>query len=98
MKVEPLDRDLTRLEADASFEMGLPPHVVIAFRKRMQFIRVATDERDFRAMKSLHYEKLSGTRTHQHSMMLNDQFRLILELVEGTSGRRVRVVGIEDYQ
>ena len=67
------------------------------FRKRMQIIRAAQDERDFYALKSLHYEKLKGKREHQHSMRLNDQFRLILEY-EGTGSDKTNViVGIEDY-
>jgi proteic killer suppression protein len=45
----------------------------------MQYIRAASDERDFYALKSLHYEKLHGKRSHQRSMRLNDQFRLILQ-------------------
>jgi toxin HigB-1 len=63
----------------------------------MQVIRAALDERDFYALKSLRYEKLKGRRGHQHSMRLNDQFRLIVEY-EGTGpDKTVVVVGIEDY-
>lgn len=47
-------------------------------------------------MKSLHYEKLKGKRSHQRSMRLNDQFRLIVE-IEEANGRTVVVISIEDY-
>lgn len=67
------------------------------FRKRMQIIRAAQDERDFYALKSLHYEKLKGKREHQHSMRLNDQFRLILEYEGSGSDKTIVIVGIEDY-
>ncbi len=89
--------DLDRLEADPTFDMGLPEGVVRAYRKRLQFIRSAPDERDFRAMKSLHYEKLKGRRQHQHSMRLNVQYRLIVEFEGGAQDRRVTIVGVEDY-
>jgi proteic killer suppression protein len=71
--------------------------VTVAYRKRMQVIRAARDERDFYQLKSFRYEKLKGDRAHQHSMRLNDQFRLILEY-EGTGAdKTVVVVSIEDY-
>jgi proteic killer suppression protein len=54
--------------------------VVKAFFKVMQIIKSVRDEQDLRAFKGLHYEKLQGDRAHQHSMRLNDQFRLIVEI------------------
>ena len=63
----------------------------------MQAIRAAEDERAFYAMKSLHFEKLKGNRSHQHSMRLNDQWRLILEFERTSDGKVVLVIGIEDY-
>lgn len=71
--------------------------VIKAFRKRMQTIRAAMDERDFYALKSLHFEKLKGDRSHQHSMRLNDQFRLILEYDGTGPDKTVVIVAIEDY-
>ena len=74
------NKDLERLESDPGHTAGLDRDVVKAFRKRMQLIRAAPDERDFYALKSLRFEKLKGARKHQRSMRLNDQWRLILEL------------------
>ena len=96
MNVRHADRKLERLEFENGFTAGFGNDVVKAFRKRMQFIRAAVDERDFYAMKSLHYEKLKGRRSHQRSMRLNDQFRLIIE-IESVNGRTVVIVSIEDY-
>ncbi|HCG01382.1 MAG TPA: plasmid maintenance system killer protein [Chloroflexi bacterium] len=94
MEVEFDNDDLDRLEIDATFSMGLGQNIVRAFRKVMNSIRSAQDERDFYNNKGLHYEKLSGDRDGQHSMMLNDQFRLILEIdVEKT----VRIIEVTDY-
>jgi len=88
--------DLDRLETDARFDGGYQPGVVKAFRKRMQQIRAALDERDFK-QKSLRFEKLKGNRAHQYSMRLNDQWRLILEFEGRGRDKIVVVVGIEDY-
>jgi proteic killer suppression protein len=90
------DKKLWQLETDPKARSGLPQDVVKAFRKRMQFIRSAVGEQVFYAMKSLHYEKLKGKRSHQRSMRLNDQFRLIVE-IEQANQRTVVVVSIEDY-
>lgn len=91
------DDDLDRLETDPAFTGDRPPAVVKAFRKVMQFIRAAADERDFFAMRSLHFEKLKGARDHQRSVRLNDQWRLVFEF-DGKGQTKVVVVkGIEDY-
>lgn len=57
----------------------------------------APDERDFYGMKSLHFEKLDGSRSHQRSFRLNKQWRLIVELVGEAPNKIVRVIRIEDY-
>ena len=44
------DDDLCQLDTDPSFRMGLSADVVRAYRKRMQQIRSAVDERDLRAL------------------------------------------------
>lgn len=97
MEVAFEDDALQRLEADAAFTAGWDAAIVKAFRKRLQFIRAATDERDFYALKSLHYEKLKGDRDGQRSMRLNDQWRLILRIQANPDGRLVVIVSISDY-
>jgi proteic killer suppression protein len=92
------DDNLDRLETDPRFTEGKPPAIVKAYRKRMQTIRAASDERDFYSLRSLRFEKLEGKRKHQYSMRLNDQYPLILELLkENPQGTVVKVVSIEDY-
>ena len=91
------DKDLDRLYTDPKFDAGFSQAIVRIYRKRMQLIRSAPDERAFYAMKSLHFEKLRGDRSGQHSMKINDQWRLILEF-EGSGSEKVAcIVGIEDY-
>jgi proteic killer suppression protein len=96
MDVSFRDDELERLDREASFTAKLAPGVVKAFRKRMQTIKAASDERDFYAFKSLHYEQMKSN-PKQHSMRLNDQYRLIIELEEGSGTKAVVVVRIEDY-
>jgi len=92
------DDELDRLEIDPRFTGSRPPPIVKAYRKRMQQIRAASDERDFYNLKSLRFEKLEGKRKHQHSMRLNDRYRLILELTKGNpQSSIIKIIGIEDY-
>jgi proteic killer suppression protein len=91
------DKRLDKLEIDADFDGGYQPGIVKAFRKRMQQIRAAIDERDFYNQKALRFEKLKGHRGHQHSMRLNDQWRLILELEGRSLNKYIIVIAIEDY-
>jgi len=97
MNVTFKDQNLAKLESDAEFDGGYNSSLVKAFRKRMQQIRAAVDERDFYAFKSLRFEKLKGKRAHQHSIRLNDQWRLILEFVGEAPNKITVIVSIEDY-
>ncbi len=89
--------DLSRLESDNKFDGGFDRSIVKAFRMRMQFIRDAVDTRDIYAMASLRFEKLKGARQGQHSIRLNNQWRLIVRLEEADSGKVIVVVSISDY-
>ena len=96
MDVKFRDDDLDRLETDPDFDGGYSQAVVRAFRRRMQHIRAAQDERDLRAVKAFRYEKLKGNRSHQRSIRLNRQWRLIVEVEEGPP-KTIVVIGVEDY-
>jgi proteic killer suppression protein len=91
------DESLDRLETDADFSAGFEDAVVKAYRKRMQQIRAATNERTFYAHKSLHFEKLKGAREGQHSMRLNDKWRLIVELQGKAPNKTELIVEVIDY-
>jgi len=69
----------------------------LASTKVMQVIRAAPDERVFYNLKSLHFEKLKGNRSSQHSMRLNKQWRLIIEFEGIAPNKLVAVISIEDY-
>jgi len=91
------NENLDRLETDPDFDAGYGQAIVKAFRKRLQQIRSAADERDFYAINSLNFERLEGRRSHQYSMRLNKQWRLILEFNGEGPSKVVLVIGIEDY-
>lgn len=73
------------------------PGVVDAFFDTMAVIAAAKDERDLRALASLHFEKLSGDRKGQRSLRLNKQYRLIVTVEEDDQGAYILVHDIEDY-
>jgi proteic killer suppression protein len=97
MRVRFSDAGLESLETDSSKDGGYPAGIPRAYRKLMNAIRQAPDERVFRNMVSLHYKKLKPPRDHQYSMRLNDQWRLILEFDGKGESKVVVVVSIEDY-
>jgi len=89
-----------KLEALYTEEKGAHKYsrgVVDAFVDVMSVISAAVDERDLRKLKGLRYEKLRGDRKGQHSIRLNDQFRLIVERGEDHQGKYLLIIGIEDY-
>ena len=97
LKVVFRDRGLYDLATDKNARSRYPQAVEKKFRLRMQQIVSAQDERDFYAHTSLHFEKLKGERSHQYSMRLDDQWRLIVEFEGDAPNKRIVIVGIEDY-
>ena len=96
MEVRFDDDELDRLETGTG-DGRFPQAVVKAYRKRMQMIRAASTTQTFYALKSLHFEKLKGDRSGEHSMRLNDQWRLIVRIEEGAIQVVAVICSIEDY-
>ena len=96
MDVEFDDPDLDRLETDATFAGGWPPAIVRGYRKVMRVVRDAPDERDLYALRGLRFKKRKPPHDHQHSIRINDQMRLIVELRGGGSNKKVGVIEIID--
>ena len=97
MRVRFVDDDLERLEAEPSFTAGFAPEVVKAYRKRIQAIRSADDERPLRALVSNHFEKLKGDLAGKYSVRLNDKWRLVFELEGDGANKTVIIFEIIDY-
>jgi len=97
LRVEYHDEVLRRLAEEREYAPnGWDPTVVRSYRKKVQLIVAARDERDLYQMRGLRMEKLKGDRLGQTSMRLNDQFRLILTF--RTEGDRMAVLlEVVDY-
>ena len=87
----------------ASIESDKPPldrysvPVIKSARRKINFLRAVTGERDLRNWKSLHYEKLIGVREGQRSIRLNKKWRLIFSMNESGDHPVITVIEICDY-
>lgn len=90
MDIEFENDDLDRLEIDPSFTADRPLDVIRSYRRRMQQIRAAKDKTDLSNLRSLRLEELKGS-TNQHSIKLNSQWLLSLEI---TGEQRCKITGI----
>ena len=97
MDVVFLDRDLALIETDDSGKIKLPVAVILSARRKLTVLRAATDDRSLRNWKSLHYEKLKGSRDGLRSIRINDQYRMVFVIDEKTVPPTVTISGIEDY-
>ena len=97
MQIEYADCDLERLATDLGFTAGFGREIVKGFRKRIQSIEAALDERDLHNVRGNRYEKLKGKRDHEHSMRINDQWRLIFEIKPSKPGNIILITKVEDY-
>jgi len=98
MRVEFEDDDLRRLYEEPDFRLSSIGHdLTRAYRKAVGIVAAASDERDLRALRSLHFEKLDGDRLGQHSLRLNKQWRLIVRAESTQEGKQVVVIEVVDY-
>jgi proteic killer suppression protein len=98
MRVEFEDDDLRRLYEEPNFRLpGIGHDLTRAYRKVVGIVAAASDERDLRAMRSMHFEKLVGDRLGQHSLRLNRQWRLIVRVETTPERKQVIVIEVVDY-
>jgi len=97
MELEFAKPELEQLVTDDSAAGSYGAAVVKGYRKVVNFIKAANDERDFWSMRSLNFEKLKGDRQHQHSMRINKQWRLILEIKSGDPKNTIVILEIENH-
>jgi proteic killer suppression protein len=96
MDVDFADDDLRRLYTERDFNAGYGTDIISSFRKKMQLLVNAQDERDLRAWNSLHYKQLKGDRKHQWTVRLNGPWRLVLEKRVADGVTTLVVVAIEN--
>jgi proteic killer suppression protein len=82
MKIIFHDEHLSTLaKKDFKGKSNFPNEVIIAFKKKLFFIKGATNTQDLRAMSSLHFEKLIEKRyLGMYSIRLNRSYRLIFSI------------------
>lgn len=73
------------------------PHIVKAYRRVIDIIAAAPDERTLRGFKGLRMEKLQGNREGQFSLRINDQYRLIITIERDEEGNYLLVIEMVDY-
>jgi proteic killer suppression protein len=58
------------------FSRRLPPNIQRTARRKLEILDAAEVLQDLRIPPSNWLEKLSGDRSHQHSVRINDQWRI----------------------
>ncbi len=58
------------------FSKKLPPDIQRAARRKLEVLNAAETLQDLQTPPSNHLEKLSGSRKGQHSIRINDQWRI----------------------
>ena len=86
MEAIPLEPRFSKKKLERLYTRGVgardyPEGVVDSFLLRVRTIEQAKDERDLRALASLHFEKLKGKYAGCYSVRLRDRWRLILKIV-----------------
>ena len=93
------DKKIEGLYLREEYAKDYPADVIANFFEVMAIIEGAKDERDFYAMKSLHFEKLAGKlgKEDKRSMRLTKQWRLIVSLSSTTEGKYLLVLNIDKH-
>lgn len=96
MRIEYGDERLSRICTAEAHKLGLPIAVTRQAQKKLIQMEQAPDERTLRNWKSLNYKKLSGDREGQRSVKINDQYRIVFELLEDERPPAIRILEIDD--
>jgi proteic killer suppression protein len=75
----------------------LHPHLSKAYRRVIDVIAAAPDERTLRGIKGLRMEKLQGDREGQYSVRVNDQYRLLFAITRDAHGNYLLLIQLIDY-
>lgn len=97
MEIEYEDPELEQIANNPDNYIGKWSSLIRVFLKRVNIVKQAVDRRDLYEIKSNHLEKLKGDRQHQHSLCLNDQYRLIIQFKHKQGKEMVSIIKIVDY-
>ena len=70
--------------------------IEIGFIKRVNQMEQAVNTNTLRALKSLHFEKLSGALEGKYSIRVNIEFRIIFRVEKADNNIRLEVICIEE--
>ncbi|MEK6777900.1 MAG: type II toxin-antitoxin system RelE/ParE family toxin [bacterium] len=90
------DKRLEELYLHGAGSERYPQGIAEMFVRRVRTIEAAADERDLRALKSLHFEKLKGGKD-RYSIRLNNAWRLILTIEKDKDGKIVVIIKINKH-
>lgn len=85
--------ELTRAVASGKAPKGFPANLVRRAVRKLTMLNVAVTLNDLRSPPGNHLEALSGDRAGQHSIRINDQFRICFVWTDSGPDR----VEIVDY-
>ncbi len=86
------DRETEKVR-DGEFSKKLPNDIQRIARRKLRMLENAQNITDLRAPPSNNLEKLKGTRKEEHSVRINDQWRICFIW----KGNNAYKVSIEDY-
>ena len=75
--------DLTRAAFDGFALKGFPADLLTITRRKLGYLNAATSLNDLRAPPGNRLEALKGDRRGQHSIRVNDQFRICFTWTAG---------------
>ena len=73
------------------FSKKLPPEIQRPARRKLEMLNAAETLLDLRTPPSNHLEKLSGNRKGQHSLRINNQWRICFDWT-GDKAKNVEIV------
>jgi proteic killer suppression protein len=95
MKIEFASDDLARICTTEAYKLRLPIAVIKSAQKKILVLEQAPDERTIRNLKALNYKKLNGEKDGYRSIRVNDQYRIVFELLDERPPV-IRIVEIDD--
>ena len=95
MKIVFADKRLALICTDRAHELGLPFAVIKGARAKLHFLAEAPDERTLRNWKSLNYKRLEGN-DDQRQIRINDQYRIVFTIDNGTLPPLITILEIGD--
>ncbi|MCH7905254.1 MAG: type II toxin-antitoxin system RelE/ParE family toxin [Armatimonadetes bacterium] len=75
----------------------LAREIIDKFFISLEIVASVTSTDQLRQFRGLNYEALKGNRKGQHSLRLNDQYRLIVEESVDGNGQILLIIEIDDY-